>query len=116
MCWSTAGPYITTHCISPPWPLPGLPLPEAALTGAIDRCFGSMEDFLRALRHLSLSDQREGYTWLLSDRCGRLRLLFTPGQATALPLSPYSAWTCTATPTPSPMAMTEQPMWRRRCR
>lgn len=47
-----------------------------------------MEDFLRALRHLSLSDQREGYTWLLSDRCGRLRLLFTPGQATALPLSP----------------------------
>ena len=62
--------------------------PGAALTGAIDRCFGSMEDFLRALRHLSLSDQREGYTWLLSDRCGRLRLLFTPGQATALPLSP----------------------------
>ena len=57
-------------------------LPEAALTGAIDRCFGSMEYFLRARRHLSLSDQ------LLSDRCGGLRLLFTPGQATALPLSP----------------------------
>ena len=47
-----------------------------------------MEDFLRALRHLSLSDQREGYTWLLSDRCGRLRPLFTTGQATALPLFP----------------------------
>lgn len=62
--------------------------PGTALTGAIDRCFGSMEDFLRALGRLSLSDQREGYTWLLSDRCGRLRLLFTPGQATALPLSP----------------------------
>ena len=44
--------------------------------------------FLRALRPLGLSDQREGYTWLLSDRCGRLRLLFTPGQATALPLFP----------------------------
>lgn len=25
MCWSTAGPYITTHCISPPWPLPVYP-------------------------------------------------------------------------------------------
>lgn len=62
--------------------------PAAALTGAIDRCFGSMEDFLRSLRRISLADKREGYTWLLSDKCGRLRLLFTLGQATALPLTP----------------------------
>ena len=58
------------------------------LAEAVCRCFGSMEDLLRGLRQTSLSDQREGYTWLLSDRCGRLRLLFTPGQATALPLFP----------------------------
>ena len=63
-------------------------LPEAALTGAIDRCFGSMEDFLRALRLASLQNTQEGCTWLLCDRCGRLRLLFTPGLQTALPLVP----------------------------
>ena len=62
--------------------------PGTALTGAIDRCFGSMEDFLRALGQLSLSDRREGYCWLLSDRRGRLQLLFTPGQSTPLPLTP----------------------------
>ena len=62
--------------------------PDAALAAAIARCFGSMEDFLRSLRKISLSNRREGYAWLLSDKCGKLRLLLTPGQSTALPLAP----------------------------
>ena len=47
-----------------------------------------MEDFLWALRQASLQDTQEGCTWLLCDRRGRLRLLFTPGLQTALPLVP----------------------------
>lgn len=62
--------------------------PQPLLTEAVCRCFGSMEDLLRGLRQTSLGDRREGYTWILSDSQGRLRLLFTPGQATALPLRP----------------------------
>lgn len=62
--------------------------PTAALTEAIGRHFGSVEDFLRALQRVCLCDKREGYAWLLADRCGKLRLIFTPGQATALPLAP----------------------------
>lgn len=62
--------------------------PDARLTEAIRCSFGSMEDFLRALRRTCLQDTREGYAWLLSDRCGKLRLLYTPGQQTPLPLTP----------------------------
>ena len=62
--------------------------PDAALAEALRCSFGSMEDFLRALRQASLQDTQEGCTWLLCDRCGRLRLLFTPGLQTALPLVP----------------------------
>ena len=62
--------------------------PDAALAEALRCSFGSMEDFLRALRLASLQNTQEGCTWLLCDRCGRLRLLFTPGLQTALPLVP----------------------------
>lgn len=62
--------------------------PDARLAESIRCAFGSMEDFLRVLRQTCLQNTREGYAWLLSDRCGKLRLHFTPGQQTPLPLTP----------------------------
>lgn len=52
--------------------------PSALLEAQIKRDFGSMEDFQRALGHMTADARRGGDVWLVLTPGGRLRLVHTP--------------------------------------
>jgi superoxide dismutase, Fe-Mn family len=52
--------------------------PEGELLDAINRDFGSYDDFVRQFAETSVKLQGSGWTWLLSDKYGKLRIITTP--------------------------------------
>ena len=52
--------------------------PEGDLLEAINRDFGSFDEFVRQFAETSVKLQGSGWTWLLSDKYGRLRIITTP--------------------------------------
>lgn len=58
--------------------------PQDELLEAITRDFGSYDDFIRQFAETSVKLQGSGWTWLLSDRYGRLRIITTPNNDTPL--------------------------------
>lgn len=52
--------------------------PEGELLEAITRDFGSYDEFVRQFAETSVKLQGSGWTWLLSDKYGRLRIITTP--------------------------------------
>jgi superoxide dismutase, Fe-Mn family len=52
--------------------------PEGELLDAITRDFGSYDEFVRQFAETSVKLQGSGWTWLLSDKYGRLRIITTP--------------------------------------
>lgn len=52
--------------------------PEGELLEAINRDFGSFDEFVRQFSETSVKLQGSGWTWLLSDKYGRLRIITTP--------------------------------------
>ncbi|MFC7773163.1 superoxide dismutase [Flavobacterium sp. GCM10027622] len=52
--------------------------PEGDLLEAINRDFGSFEEFVRQFSETSVKLNGSGWTWLLSDKYGRLRIITTP--------------------------------------
>jgi len=52
--------------------------PEGELLDAINRDFGSFDEFVRQFSETSVKLQGSGWTWLLSDKYGRLRIITTP--------------------------------------
>lgn len=60
--------------------------PDRHFLSALERSFGSVEDFLQALQKTALASDREGFCQLVADRKGRLRIHFTEGHTAALPL------------------------------
>lgn len=51
--------------------------PEGELLEAINRDFGSFDDFMRQFVEASVRYTGSGWTWLLSDRTGKLRIVNT---------------------------------------
>jgi Fe-Mn family superoxide dismutase len=61
--------------------LSGAPsVPSKRFADAIDKSFGSMENFRREMTEKSLSLFGSGYTWLCSDRNGNLKIIAYPNQ------------------------------------
>lgn len=52
--------------------------PEGELLEAINRDFGSYGEFVRQFSETSVRLNGSGWTWLLSDKYGRLRIITTP--------------------------------------
>jgi len=52
--------------------------PEGEFLEAINRDFGSYDEFVRQFAETSVKLQGSGWTWLLSDKYGRLRIITTP--------------------------------------
>jgi len=52
--------------------------PEGELLDAIARDFGSYDEFVRQFAETSVKLQGSGWTWLVSDKYGRLRIITTP--------------------------------------
>jgi superoxide dismutase, Fe-Mn family len=52
--------------------------PEGDLLEAIDRDFGSYDEFVAKFADSSVKLNGSGWTWLLSDKYGRLRIITTP--------------------------------------
>jgi superoxide dismutase, Fe-Mn family len=52
--------------------------PEGELLDAINRDFGSYDDFVRQFAETSVKLQGSGWIWLLSDKYGKLRIITTP--------------------------------------
>ncbi|MBN1334325.1 MAG: superoxide dismutase [Deltaproteobacteria bacterium] len=61
-------------------PAGGTGFPSAALEAAIDRDFGSMDAFRSAFRTAGLTRFGSGWSWLIVDPEGRLRVTSTPNQ------------------------------------
>jgi superoxide dismutase, Fe-Mn family len=52
--------------------------PEGELLDAINRDFGSFGEFVRQFSETSVKLNGSGWTWLMSDKYGRLRIITTP--------------------------------------
>lgn len=52
--------------------------PEGELLEAINRDFGSYEEFVRKFSDVSAKLNGSGWVWLLSDKFGRLKIITTP--------------------------------------
>jgi Fe-Mn family superoxide dismutase len=52
--------------------------PEGELLEAINRDFGSYGEFVRQFSEVSVKLNGSGWTWVLSDKYGRLRIITTP--------------------------------------
>ena len=52
--------------------------PQGSLAEAIDRDFGSTEAFMRTFAQKGMSQFGSGWTWLLSDKQGKLSIQSTP--------------------------------------
>ena len=63
--------------LRPPPPPPPHDGPTPSLRAQIERDFGSMDDFRRALNHMLTDARRGGYVWLVCTPGGRLRLVRT---------------------------------------
>jgi Fe-Mn family superoxide dismutase len=65
--------------------------PSPRLRSALVRTFGSMPDFLTALKNAALAQFGSGYAWLCADKEGALFVSRTANQDTPLPLFPLLA-------------------------
>lgn len=63
--------------LRPPPPPPARDAPAPPLKAQIERDFGSIDDFRRALDHMLTDARRGGYVWLVCTPGGRLRLIRT---------------------------------------
>ena len=52
--------------------------PSGELIEAIERDFGTFDDFVKQFADVSVKMNGSGWTWLLSDKYGRLRIIVTP--------------------------------------
>jgi Fe-Mn family superoxide dismutase len=59
--------------------------PLGALAEAIDKNFGSFENFRKKFTDAAMSVFGSGYAWLVSDGRGNLNIMTTPNQDTPLP-------------------------------
>lgn len=64
------------NCLSPD----GGGKPTGALAGALDRAFGSFEQWRTDMKTAALGVFGSGYAWLVSDRAGKLTIVQTPNQ------------------------------------
>ena len=62
--------------------------PSAALQGAIDRCFGGLQELKAAMKAAALGQFGSGWAWLVTDEGGALTVRKTANQDTPLPLYP----------------------------
>lgn len=62
--------------------------PSPALQGAIDRCFGGLQELKSAMKTAALGQFGSGWAWLVADDCGTLSVRKTANQDTPLPLLP----------------------------
>lgn len=62
--------------------------PSDALAGAVARDFGDLSALKAAMKAAALGQFGSGWSWLVSDRDGRLSVQKTPNQDTPLPLCP----------------------------
>lgn len=62
--------------------------PSDALAGAVARDFGNLSALKAAMKAAALGQFGSGWSWLVSDRDGRLSVQKTPNQDTPLPLCP----------------------------
>lgn len=69
-------PFLPPRPPAPPPPPPDRPSPP--LAAQIDRDFGSLKDFQRALEHMCADRRHGGNVWLICTPQGRLRLVHTP--------------------------------------
>ncbi|MDF2614770.1 MAG: superoxide dismutase [Clostridia bacterium] len=60
--------------------------PNSSLRAAIDRDFGSFENFRNEFKQTALNTFGSGWTWLLKDDSGKLQIVSTPNQNTPVPL------------------------------
>lgn len=60
--------------------------PSGDLRTALDRDFGSFEDFKSDFKQAALDTFGSGWTWLLKDEDGNLQIVSTPNQDTPVPL------------------------------
>jgi len=60
--------------------------PSGNLKAAIDRDFGSFENFKSRFKQTALDTFGSGWTWLLKDDTGKLLIASTPNQDTPVPL------------------------------
>lgn len=56
--------------------------PCGLLLAAISKCFGSYQEFERKFKEASVTKFASGYCWLVTDRCGKLKILTTSNQDT----------------------------------
>lgn len=56
--------------------------PQDELLDAINRDFGTLDDFIRQFAETAVKLQGSGWVWLQSDRYGRLRIITTPNNDT----------------------------------
>jgi len=63
--------------------------PSGVFVQAINAKFGSWESFQQEFKKQALSVFGSGYTWLVSDQNGNLKILNTKNQDTLLPLNLY---------------------------
>lgn len=63
--------------------------PNGMLLNAIDKQFGSFENFKAEFKEKALSVFGSGYTWLVTNRAGKLTIENTPNQDTVLPQGLY---------------------------
>lgn len=60
--------------------------PYGNLARAIEKYFGSYDNFAKQLKQSALSVFGSGYAWLVMDKMGRLKMITTHNQDTPLPL------------------------------
>ena len=75
--------------------------PEGELMDAINKDFGSFGEFVRQFSETSVKLNGSGWTWLMSDKYGRLRIITTPNNdapqmkglgITGIPLLNLDVW------------------------
>jgi len=65
----------------------GAPIEDSHLLHAINKAFGTFEDFKSGFKQAALEVFGSGYAWLVSDSMGNLSILKTPNQDTQIPLN-----------------------------
>jgi Fe-Mn family superoxide dismutase len=61
------------------------PLADGSLKTAIEKAFGSIDEFLAQFKQAGLTVFGSGWAWLVSDNKGELSIIKTPNQDTQIP-------------------------------
>jgi len=65
----------------------GTPLAEGSLKAAIDKTWGTLDEFLTQLKAAGLSVFGSGWAWLVADNLGNLSIFKSPNQDTQIPVN-----------------------------